>query len=153
MAAALRVSRADHQDGVKEPGNDIKISSRSATAVSLRILGSPCEQAAAVPSRRSRQTARRGVRLGQESTFGVAAWRFRQDQRVATIHEVQISGETIRLGQLLKLSGLAETGGASKALLADGVRVNGVAETRRGRQLRAGDVVEVLGETARVVAA
>ena len=72
---------------------------------------------------------------------------------MATIHEVQISGETIRLGQLLKLSGLAETGGASKALLADGVRVNGVAETRRGRQLRAGDVVEVLGETARVVAA
>jgi ribosome-associated protein len=72
---------------------------------------------------------------------------------VATIHEVQISGETIRLGQLLKLSGLAETGGASKALLADGVRVNGVAETRRGRQLRAGDVVEALGETARVVAA
>ncbi len=71
---------------------------------------------------------------------------------MATIHEVQISGETIRLGQLLKLSGLAETGGASKALLADGVRVNGVAETRRGRQLRAGDVVEVLGETARVVA-
>ena len=72
---------------------------------------------------------------------------------MATIHEVQISGETIRLGQLLKLSGLAETGGASKALLADGVRVNGVAETRRGRQLRAGDVIEVLGETARVVAA
>ena len=72
---------------------------------------------------------------------------------MATIREVQISGETIRLGQLLKLSGLAETGGASKALLADGVRVNGVAETRRGRQLRAGDVVEALGETARVVAA
>jgi ribosome-associated protein len=72
---------------------------------------------------------------------------------VATIHEVPISGDTIRLGQLLKLSGLAESGGASKALLADGVRVNGVAETRRGRQLRAGDVVEALGETARVVAA
>jgi ribosome-associated protein len=70
---------------------------------------------------------------------------------VAIIHEVPISGETIRL-ELLKLSGLAESGGASKALLADGVRVNGVAETRRGRQLRAGDVVEALGETARVVA-
>jgi len=55
------------------------------------------------------------------------------------------AAKTIRLGQLLKLSGLAETGGASKALLADGVRVNGVAETRRGRQLRAGDVVEALG--------
>jgi ribosome-associated protein len=72
---------------------------------------------------------------------------------VASIHEVLISGETIRLGQLLKLSGIAESGGASKALLADGVRVNGVAETRRGRQLRDGDVVEARGETARVVAA
>ena len=153
MGAVLRVSRGDHQDGVKEPGNAIKISSRSATAASVRILGSHCERAAGVPRGSSQHATRRGVRLGQESTFGVAARRFRQDQRVATIHEVQISGETIRLGQLLKLSGLAETGGASKALLADGVRVNGVAETRRGRQLRAGDVVEALGETARVVAA
>jgi ribosome-associated protein len=72
---------------------------------------------------------------------------------VRTIHEVPISGETIRLGQLLKLSGIAESGGASKALLADGVTVNGVVETRRGRQLRAGDMIEVRGETALVVAA
>jgi ribosome-associated protein len=71
---------------------------------------------------------------------------------VAAIHEIQIRGETIRLGQLLKLSGIAESGGASKALLLDGVRVNGVAETRRGRQLHPGDVVEARGETARVVA-
>lgn len=72
---------------------------------------------------------------------------------MTTIHEIQIRGETIRLGQLLKLSGIAESGGASKALLADGVRVNGVCETRRGRQLHHGDVVEARGETARVVAA
>jgi ribosome-associated protein len=72
---------------------------------------------------------------------------------VAAIHEIQIRGETIRLGQLLKLSGIAESGGASKALLIDGVRVNGVTETRRGRQLHPGDVVEARGETARVVAA
>lgn len=70
---------------------------------------------------------------------------------MATIHEIQITGETIRLGQLLKLSGLAESGGASKALLSDGVRVNGVAETRRGRQLHPGDVVQTRGHTARVV--
>jgi ribosome-associated protein len=71
---------------------------------------------------------------------------------VAATQKVRISGETIRLGQLLKLSGIAESGGASKALLADGVRVNGVVETRRGRQLRSGDVVEARGETALVVA-
>ena len=72
---------------------------------------------------------------------------------MTAIHEIQIRGETIRLGQLLKLSGIAESGGASKALLLDGVRVNGVPEARRGRQLHPGDVVEAGGESARVVAA
>jgi ribosome-associated protein len=71
---------------------------------------------------------------------------------VTEIQEVQISGDTIRLGQLLKLSGIAESGGEAKALLADGVRVNGIAETRRGRQLHDGDVVEASGEAARVKA-
>jgi ribosome-associated protein len=72
---------------------------------------------------------------------------------VVTIQEVRISGETIRLGQLLKLSGIAESGGDSKALLfAEVVRVNGVPETRRGRQLHDGDLVEARGEAARVAA-
>jgi len=70
---------------------------------------------------------------------------------VSAIREVQITGETIRLGQLLKLSGIAESGGDSKSLLlAEVVRVNGVAESRRGRQLRDGDLVEARGEAARV---
>ncbi len=52
--------------------------------------------------------------------------------------------DPIRLGQFLKLVGLAETGGHAGALLDDGaVTVNGEPETRRGRQLRPGDVVEV----------
>jgi ribosome-associated protein len=60
----------------------------------------------------------------------------------------------IRLGQLLKVAGLAESGGEAKALLADGVvTVNGAPEARRGRQLHDGDVVEVAGgEPVRVVA-
>jgi ribosome-associated protein len=66
------------------------------------------------------------------------------------MREIEIMDETIRLGQLLKLAGIAPSGGASKALLADGVRVNGVGERRRGRRLRAGDVVEAAGETVRV---
>ncbi|MGH2900202.1 MAG: RNA-binding S4 domain-containing protein [Solirubrobacteraceae bacterium] len=65
--------------------------------------------------------------------------------------EVAIRGETIRLGQLLKLAGIARSGGEARGLLTDGeVRVNGDVETRRGRQLRAGDVVEALGERLRV---
>jgi ribosome-associated protein len=50
----------------------------------------------------------------------------------------------IRLGQLLKAAGLVDTGGEAKALLAEGdVTVNGEVETRRGRQLRTGDVIAV----------
>ena len=68
------------------------------------------------------------------------------------IHDIEITGPTIRLGQLLKLSGLAESGGQGKQLLDSGVLVNGVAETRRGRQLHDGDVVEARGVAARVLA-
>jgi ribosome-associated protein len=52
----------------------------------------------------------------------------------------------IRLGQLLKLADVVADGGEAKALLAGGtVTVNGEREERRGRQLRAGDVVAVDG--------
>ena len=59
----------------------------------------------------------------------------------------------IRLGQFLKLAGLADTGADARVLLNLGeVEVNGDAETRRGRQLRPGDVVAVGETTMRVVA-
>ncbi len=55
-----------------------------------------------------------------------------------------LRGEYITLDALLKASGLVTSGGAAKLLIADGgVRVNGEAETRRGRKLRAGDEVVV----------
>lgn len=58
--------------------------------------------------------------------------------------EVPIRGEMIRLGQLLKLAGVVDTGGEARALLAtEGVRVNGEPETRNGRQLHPGDNVTV----------
>ena len=94
-------------------------------------------------------------RVSHGDTFGVGdrAESVRQDPQVKATEEVQISGQTIRLGQLLKLCGLAESGGASKQLLAEGVLVNGVAEARRGRQLRDGDLVEAAGRRLRVLAA
>ncbi|MGJ3507768.1 RNA-binding S4 domain-containing protein [Enemella sp. A6] len=50
----------------------------------------------------------------------------------------------IRLGQFLKYAGIVETGGEARELIADGrVSVDGEVETRRGRQLREGMVVEV----------
>jgi ribosome-associated protein len=58
--------------------------------------------------------------------------------------EIQIEGRTIRLGQLLKLAGLIDSGSAVKALLAtQPVSVNGEPESRRGRQLHPGDQVRV----------
>jgi ribosome-associated protein len=67
--------------------------------------------------------------------------------------DIPIRGDTIRLGQLLKLAGVVGAGGEVKALLAtEDVRVNGERETRRGRQLHPGDEVGVAGELIRVVA-
>ena len=65
--------------------------------------------------------------------------------------DVPIRDESIRLGQFLKLANLVESGAEAKPVIADGlVRVNGEVESRRGRQLRVGDVVELKGQGARV---
>ncbi len=56
----------------------------------------------------------------------------------------------ITLGQALKASNLVGSGGEAKVLIQGGVvRVNGEVETRRGRKLQKGDVVEV-GEDERL---
>jgi ribosome-associated protein len=65
--------------------------------------------------------------------------------------EIEIRGDTIRLGQLLKLAGIAESGADAKRLLAGGeVTVNDEPETRRGRQLHRGDVVALGAERVKV---
>jgi ribosome-associated protein len=66
------------------------------------------------------------------------------------VEDVSVGADGIRLGQLLKLANFVESGGEVRALLAQGgVTVNGAVETRRGAQLRSGDVVAV-GE-ARII--
>jgi ribosome-associated protein len=66
---------------------------------------------------------------------------------------IEISGDMIRLGQLLKLAGAAQAGAGAKALIAGGqVSVNGQTELRRGRQLHPGDVVRVGSDDLRIVA-
>ena len=55
--------------------------------------------------------------------------------------------EYIKLDQFLKLAQLVQSGGEAKHLIQSGaVLVNGEVETRRGRKLYAGDVVDVEGE-------
>ena len=71
-----------------------------------------------------------------------------------TIHRFKLRGEFIPLNDLLKLLGLAPSGGAAKALIAEGVvTVDGEIETRIRRKLRPGQVVHFKDEEIRVVAA
>lgn len=58
--------------------------------------------------------------------------------------EIQITTEFIKLDQFLKFAGIAETGGHSKEIVAEGVvSVNGEICLQRGKKLRPGDVVEL----------
>ncbi|EOM74291.1 hypothetical protein Rrhod_4435 [Rhodococcus rhodnii LMG 5362] len=66
--------------------------------------------------------------------------------------DVPIRDDVIRLGQFLKLANLIESGAEAKEVIADGlVKVDGETETRRGRQLRPGDIVELGGVEVVVV--
>ncbi len=56
---------------------------------------------------------------------------------------IKIDTEFIKLDSLLKLAGIAQTGGMAKNIVKDGmVKVNGEVDTRRGKKIRPGDVVE-----------
>ena len=55
-----------------------------------------------------------------------------------------LAGEFVELNQLLKLSGLCDSGGAGKNLVASGVvKVDGKKELRKTAKIRAGQVVLV----------
>ncbi len=68
--------------------------------------------------------------------------------------EVPIRDGTIRLGQLLKLAGVADDGAQARALIEEGeVSVDDEVERRRGRQVRPGSTVELAGTRIRVTSA
>jgi ribosome-associated protein len=65
---------------------------------------------------------------------------------------VHLTTETVPLAALLKLAGVAESGGHAKHLVQAGlVKVNGHEETRRGTKVRPGDVVEIDGDEPVVI--
>ncbi|KAI4451046.1 hypothetical protein C823_005593 [Eubacterium plexicaudatum ASF492] len=64
----------------------------------------------------------------------------------------KIRDEYIKLGQAMKLAGMAGSGTEAKILIQDGqVLVNGEVELRRGKKLYPGDVVSYNGETRTIV--
>jgi ribosome-associated protein len=67
--------------------------------------------------------------------------------------ELQLRGEFIELDKLLKATGLAESGGRARMLIAAGeVQVDGQVELRKTAKMRAGQVVQFAGQQVKVVA-
>ena len=67
------------------------------------------------------------------------------------MHEFKLKSEYIELIKLLKLMGMAQTGGHAKILVEEGeIFVNGKQETRKRLKLRKDDEVEVMGEKIRI---
>ena len=65
------------------------------------------------------------------------------------MEKIRINTDFIKLDALLKFAGLCETGGEAKELIQGGaVKVNGEVCTMRGKKCRAGDTVELEGQTA-----
>lgn len=67
--------------------------------------------------------------------------------------ELKLRGEHIALCDLLKLAGIADSGGRGKLMIASGeVTVDGQPESRKTAKIRAGQTVRCMGQTVRVVA-
>jgi len=68
--------------------------------------------------------------------------------------ELQLRGDYIELDKLLKATGLVESGGRARVLIAAGeVKVDGQVELRKTAKMRAGQVVDFAGQQVRVRAA
>ncbi|HZE91887.1 MAG TPA: RNA-binding S4 domain-containing protein [Rhizobacter sp.] len=65
--------------------------------------------------------------------------------------DFELRGDYITLDSLLKVTGLASSGGAGKAMVEEGlVHVDGQPELRKTCKVRAGQVVSLLGARVRV---
>lgn len=68
--------------------------------------------------------------------------------------DFELRGEYITLDALLKVTGLAPSGGAAKAMVASGrVQVDGQDELRKTCKIKAGQVVSVGGARVKLIAA
>ena len=64
------------------------------------------------------------------------------------IKEIKIDSEFITLGQFLKFADIIQSGGEAKSfLLQNDVYIDGELDVRRGRKLRPGNQVTILGES------
>ena len=67
------------------------------------------------------------------------------------IFQLRAGEDFIRLGQVLKATGMAESGAEAKEIIQEGlVSVNGEIETRRARKVHQGDVVSYDGKELKI---
>lgn len=63
------------------------------------------------------------------------------------VQEIKINTEFIKLDQLLKYASIAQTGGHAKILISEGqIKVNDEIVLQRGKKIKKGDRIEVIGE-------
>lgn len=68
------------------------------------------------------------------------------------MNEIKIDDEFIKLGQLLKLAGMVDSGATAKIVINDGqVKVNDEVDLRRGRKVYKGDIVTFDGESVKAI--
>lgn len=68
--------------------------------------------------------------------------------------DIIITREPVELYKILKFESLVASGGEAKAIIDDGkVLVNGMIETRKRKQIVAGDVIEIMGNEYKIVRA
>lgn len=67
-------------------------------------------------------------------------------------NEIYFNTEYIKLQQFMKLANIVSQGSDAKLFIVQGeVRVNGEIETRRGRKIYSGDIVEAFGNRLKAV--
>ena len=68
------------------------------------------------------------------------------------MEQIKLSEEYIKLGQELKAAGLVSSGVEAKIVIQDGlVSVDGEIDTRRGKKLYGGEVIEFDGQAVKIV--
>jgi len=68
------------------------------------------------------------------------------------MEQIKLSEEYIKLGQALKAAGLVSSGVEAKIVIQDElVSVNGEIDTRRGKKLYGGEVIEFDGQAVKIV--
>ena len=64
---------------------------------------------------------------------------------------ITIRDDFIKLGQVLKLAGLVESGVDAKIKIQEGfVKVNGEVEVQRGKKIHPGDIIELDGQQIKI---